>query len=471
MAFSLLVKHELRLLWREPGTKVLMGVMLLLLLISTWSGTVYFTEKQQQHEEATTMARALWEQQGDKNPHSAAHYGTHAFLPVTLLAVFDPGTQPFTGVSLFLEAHRQNFAVHSPVEDRSSLSRFGQLTPAFIFTFLFPLFIIFLGYRSVIAERENGMLRLLLSQGVRMKHILTGKAAALWILVSGFFLLFALVGLFVLVTTGSEGYYFLRYALMMAGWLLYFGIFIHLSVWVSAKAGSQAQALVLLLGFWVLSTLFVPRLIAATADQVHPVPDTVTFQQAVQRHLSEGIDGHNPLSEHTRAFQDSVLAAHGVTNPADLPFNLGGLMLQVSEEFEKEVFDYHMARISLIHEQQLNLFKLSAVVSPAALVRLFSMGMAGTDMAAFNHFRDQAEAFRIELMRELNEDLMIHAVGDRAQGYTAGVELFSQNITFEYEPPRAVEWITKYLTHGLLLLLWSGLSFGLLLTASRKTEV
>lgn len=471
MAFSLLVKHELKVLWREPGTKVLFAVVIVLLLVSALSGAAYYTEKKQEHADAAELARHLWEQQGDKNPHSAAHYGTHAFKPVNLLAVFDPGTEPFTGVSLFLEAHRQNFAVHSPIEDRSSLSRFGQLTPAFIFTFLFPLFIIFLGYRSVIYERESGMLRLLLAQGVRLRDILTGKAAALWVLVLGLFLSFALVGLLLLAFTGAAAADYLRYALMMLGWMLYFGIFIHLSLWVSAKAGSQAQALVLLLGFWVMSTLLVPRLVTVAAESMHPVPDTITFQQEIRQHLSEGIDGHNPLSTHTQAFRDSVLAAHGTDNPADLPFNLSGLMLQVSEEFEKEVFDYHMARISAIHAQQLGLFALSAVVSPTSLVRLFSMGMAGTDIAAFNHFRDQAEAYRIELMRELNEDLMVHAVGDRAQGYTAGYELFSSNVAFQYQPPDALSWTAAYLRYALLLLLWTGLSFGLLLSSAKKTEV
>ena len=66
-----------------------------------------------------------WMEQGEKNPHSAAHYGQYAFRPALPLAFFDSGVQAFEGVSIWLEAHKRNYAAGRPADDMSPLARFG----------------------------------------------------------------------------------------------------------------------------------------------------------------------------------------------------------------------------------------------------------------------------------------------------------------------------------------------------------
>ncbi|MCR6646052.1 MAG: hypothetical protein NVV62_16830 [Terricaulis sp.] len=43
--------------------------------------------------------------QGDKNPHSGAHYGNYAFRQAGPLSFFDNGVDPYTGSFIFMEAH------------------------------------------------------------------------------------------------------------------------------------------------------------------------------------------------------------------------------------------------------------------------------------------------------------------------------------------------------------------------------
>lgn len=228
--------------------------------------------------------------------------------------------------------------------------------------------------------------------------------------------------------------------------------------------------MVVLLSLWILSTLLVPRLITNVASGVHPVPNTTEFYQAVRTDLLEGIDGHNPYSEHSVAFRDSVLAAHGVDNVSDLPFNFRGLMLQEGEEFEKKIYDHHFAKIDEIHRNQNRLFSMSAIFSPAIAARMSSMAVAGTDMHAFNHFSAEAEAYRIALMRELNMDLKINAVGDRAPGYTAGGDFFAQNITFTYESPDTIFINPGQLTPVLISVIWFATSILFLVVVARRKE-
>lgn len=470
MTIFAIARNEFTRLIRDNVVTTLGALILLLLAISVVTGTTYYQEMDEQHTQAEEIARHQWEHQGEKNPHSAAHYGTFAFKPVTVLSVFEPGVDRYTGVSIFLEAHRQNFSAHSLAEDKDTSRRFAELTPAFVFAYLFPLFIILAGYRSITAERESGMYRFLKSQGVSIGQLLAGKTLGLWAVILVIYIPFLLTGLLFLLFTGTLGSSLPGFVLMGIIWLLYFGVIAHITITVSALTKSSGSSMVVLLSLWILSTLLVPRLITNVASGVHPVPNTTEFYQAVRTDLLEGIDGHNPYSEHSVAFRDSVLAAHGVDNVSDLPFNFRGLMLQEGEEFEKKIYDHHFAKIDEIHRNQNRLFSMSAIFSPAIAARMSSMAVAGTDMHAFNHFSAEAEAYRIALMRELNMDLKINAVGDRAPGYTAGGDFFAQNITFTYESPDTIFINPGQLTPVLISVIWFATSILFLVVVARRKE-
>jgi ABC-2 type transport system permease protein len=466
----IIATNELRQLYRDRTVIILSVLLVMLLVMSVFSGYKYNQSIEEQHADAAEIARSQWVHQGEKNPHSAAHYGTFAFKPVPVLAVFDPGIDRFTGVTIFLEAHNQNFAEYSAAEDQNSMLRFGELTPTFIFTFLFPLLIIIVGYGIVVNERESGTLKLMKSQGVSNLQIFLGKTMSLWVVTFALFTPFLLAGSVTLLLSASELQDWLRFLLMSLVWLMYFGVYINLTIWVSSRSKSSSKALVVLMGFWILSTLLVPRFVTNLAGNAYPVLSATELQEAVYNDLIKGIDGHNPYNEFSQAFRDSVLASHGVETVSELPFNFQGMMLQVGEEFEKSIYDYHLAKIDDIHSKQIQLFTLSSIISPTILARLGSMGFAGTDVQSFNHFSKQAEEYRIALMGELNNDLMIHAVGDRAVGYRTGADFFSNNIDFVYQAQPLSERFGEILILLMVLFLWFTVTFSLLIEQSRRNE-
>ena len=118
----------------------------------------------------------MWLDKGDMNPHAAAHYGAFVFKPVQPLSAIDPGLDPFVGVFVFLEAHKQQLARHRPIEDATPTRRLGQLTPASAALVLLPLLVVSLTFSSFAAERDQGTLRPLLAMGVSRRSLLAGKA-------------------------------------------------------------------------------------------------------------------------------------------------------------------------------------------------------------------------------------------------------------------------------------------------------
>lgn len=80
--------------------------VLLLMLVAAGTGFRHYQLLAEQRGQANQSARASWLAQPEKNPHSAAHYGTFAFRPTSDLSFLDFGLDTYTGSSVYLEGHR-----------------------------------------------------------------------------------------------------------------------------------------------------------------------------------------------------------------------------------------------------------------------------------------------------------------------------------------------------------------------------
>lgn len=196
-AWRSVMRNELRAMLRDRTA--LSGIMLLTLLalaatLVSWNHMQSAADYRARQQAA---AQQSFDAQPDRHPHRVVHYGHFVYRLPSALAAFDPGVDPFTGSSMFLEGHRQNSANFGDVMQSSILTRFGQLTPAFVLQVLAPLVLIFLGHGVLAQERERGTLRLLMLQGAPARSILLGKLAALWVM-AAVFMLPACTGLVIL---------------------------------------------------------------------------------------------------------------------------------------------------------------------------------------------------------------------------------------------------------------------------------
>lgn len=162
------------------------SILFLLLLFSclfafaAYTGWKNYAVQEEIRTEHQQEVRQQWESKPDKHPHRMAHYGYLIFRPRYPLSFFDSGLERYTGNSVFLEAHKQNTANFSEAGFSSGMLRFGEISIAMILQILLPLFIFFLGFSCISAERENNTLKVLLSQGVKWKELLAGKILGLF---------------------------------------------------------------------------------------------------------------------------------------------------------------------------------------------------------------------------------------------------------------------------------------------------
>ena len=74
---------ESKELWRDGRVRVAFAIVTILLGIAVWISARQYQHINEQYQNAKSAERAIWDDQGEKNPHSAAHYGTYAFKPCT----------------------------------------------------------------------------------------------------------------------------------------------------------------------------------------------------------------------------------------------------------------------------------------------------------------------------------------------------------------------------------------------------
>ncbi len=403
---------------------------------------------------AAAIERENWLNQGEKNSHSAGHFGVYVFKPLAPLAVFDRGLEPFVGTTVFLEAHRQNQAAFLPAQDATAMRRFGELTAAAGLQLLVPLVIVLLSFGALAGERERGTLRQVLSLGVRPRDLVLGKALGLGAAIALLLLPVAVLSAVALAKLpgGDVGGSWLRFAGMGGAYALYLAAILAVCLAVSAIASTARAALAILLVCWAANAVLAPRLASDLAQRILPTPKLVDFETAMNKAVQEGLDGHNPRNQRLQEFAQATLKKHGKTRIEELPFNFNGLVMLESERMAGEVFDHHFGKLWDRLEAQDRTVTWTGLVAPLLGLRAASMALAGTDFTHHRHFAVSAEQHRRDFVHVLNEEMMNNTGGGHG---VSGRALWEKLPAFRYDPPPPGHAL-RAATPGLIVLgLWA----------------
>jgi ABC-2 type transport system permease protein len=468
-----IARKEFVEMWRDGRFRWSALIVMSLLVAALALGWKNYTTARREREAAQAESRATWEGQGARNPHSAAHFGVYAFKPKTPLSLVDTGLDSFTGTNVWVEAHYQNPSRGRPVEDATALQRFGELTAAGVLLLLLPLVIVFLSFDAFAGERERGTLRQVLSLGVGRGPLVAGKASGLLAALLTLLVPATCVGVLALALATTDElllWSLPRFALMCAGYLLYFGAFVGVALTVSALATSARVALVVLLSFWVLNCLVAPRVANDVAERIHPTPTASAFWAGVDKDLKEGIDGHDPSNDRRKELERRVLAQYGVERVEDLPVNFNGIALNAGEEYGNRVFDKHWGRLWRTYYAQETVQQAFGVVAPFLPARSVSMGLAGTDLAQHEHFSAAVESYRRDFNRMLNTHFAEHSRTSDGYNYFVGREVWERSPEFDYVQP-AIGWVLSRQTGNFVLLAaWCFGSLGLAVFAAARLK-
>ncbi|WP_081918418.1 ABC transporter permease [Sphingobacterium sp. ML3W] len=465
-----IILNEWKMLLRVRILVYLTLFFIVALAAVTWLGIVQNNKQQRQQQASQNHIREQWESIDEMNPHGAAHYGSYVFKPVTVLSSIDEGINTITGNVLRLEGHVQNEMSYSEVSQSLSVSKFGKLKPSLLLQYVIPLFLIFLAFASISREKETGRLKLLVFQGASLSKLILAKTISVW--VYGLLLLLVTIGIQLLLSISDmNGDSLTRMVLILFAYSAYYYIITLLATWFSARLKSNAASLSSMLAVWILWTIFFPKIWGNTADKLYPLPSRQEFKTAMKDDRSKGMDGHNPSDKRSEAFKKEILAKYNVDSIQQLTINYDGLRMQADEEYGNQVWDKHFGKNYELLQQQKRFYQLSGVFNPFSSLQNAGMGFSGSDMLHHLDFLKQAENYRRDLIRTLNEKQTYGGSKTGDWGWKENNEFYKSVKDFEYRTPTIGQVMAYYGLDMLFMAIWVLITTCIVFLLSKKIKL
>jgi len=255
----------------------------------------------------------------------------------------------------------------------------------FIVKIIFSLYAILLGYRAVSGEKEQGTLRLALSNPISRARLLAAKYIAIILalmipLATGMLISLAISGFKVPQILNTE--LVLKIILTFISAFIYLSIFVFLSLALSSLIHQSSLVLLVLLAVWVLFVVMVPNTSGILAERFSETPSEyqtakMVSSQTIRKLMSEKI---RPIRD--KAKQGKIKTEAEFYQQTDAAFD------QLQQELTKSynVYDNAISRRQMLAR---NISRLS----PTALLQYASENIAGTGFASKQRFLDDIKAY------------------------------------------------------------------------------
>jgi ABC-2 type transport system permease protein len=425
----------------------------ILLFIVTFFGIVQNNKQIKSQNDAHSHIRAQWDEMNPSNPHSAAHFGTYAFKPNSILNSLDEGVNAVTGLVLRLEGHKQNEVAFSEASQSLTVSKFGKFKVSLLFQFIIPLFLIFLAFNIYTSEISSGRLKLLLVQGNSLRKIVFAKVFSLLSLAT-ILLLFTIIAQCLFNFSNIELDQVIRLNVFFWSYFIYYFIIISFTVLLSLILKKSTSALSLTIITWLLWTIFLPKTIGNFTESLTPLSTRIELTEKMKEDRSKGIDGHNPFDDRKKELEEEVLARYDVDSISDLPINFAGILMQADEEYGNKVWDKHYGDLYENLETQKRNYQFSGFINPFASLQSLSMASAGTDLFHHLDFLNAAELYRRYFIKTLNDEYAFGGSRTGERGWKASNEFFRSIKDFSYKEANFLSILSKYLIDIFCLLFW-----------------
>ena len=385
--------------WRRSKLGMISSAAVLLLTAASLLSTVTRVETERiTRDNFQVEAEETFASQPARHPHRMIHYGHYVFRVPPPLSVIDPGVDAFTGTVMFLEGHRQNAAVFSPRYSAAQAGPLAELSPAFAYQILVPLLLIVLGFGSIPREREAKTDYLLYAGSVTATDLWLGKTLAL----AGAALLSLAPLVLGLVVAWGAGASLTTAAYLFIGYAIYLLTWVFLISALSAVVATAAASFSMLLACWVALCVVVPPIAGAVAVGSAPVDGKVASDYALGRALRSTGDGHNAADPAFAGLRAQLLEQYEVSDVADLPINIRGVVAQVAESKQGEILNTFADERMFKESAQSQVVGWFGLLSPALALKNFSVITAGTDLRQYHRFLRDAEAVRYDFVQKLN---------------------------------------------------------------------
>ena len=271
----------------------------------------------------------------------------------------------------------------------------------FVFQIILSLFAILFAFDAINGEKERGTLSLSFANSVPRASYILGKLIGSFLALALPLLIPVLIGMLLLPLMGLtlSGDEWFRLGMFILSALLYLGVFLTLSVFVSSLTQRSSSAFLFLLVVWVFSVLIVPRASVLIAGNMVDVPtiEEINFQrtQLMRQNSDDMIKGIDKFFKESMKKQKES----GDSGPEAMEKRqkeINDFLNEVNTENNKKVENLTSRLNEERHNRQVQQEKLAfgiSRISPAAVFNLASTTLCGTSLELKDHFQKQASSY------------------------------------------------------------------------------
>lgn len=389
-------RHELREQLRHSRTAVLFTLAFIFFALAFWQGGDRVRVQARAQAEAQAENRRAWLDQGEQNPHGAAHFPVLITKPAAPLGALSEGAEAALGGHVFTDAHRVLPVVGSRAGDVPIAQAVGGLDAAFVVGVVLSLLAALVGADLVAGEKERGTLRLLFANPLGRGRWLVAKGTARTVT---FLLSVGLAAPVAWLVTGGIplgagwGMRLLAFAACSAAYL---ALWVWLGVACSVMASRLAPAVLGAIALWVVLVPVAPRTLAAISELLSPPPLTAPARLEVRVAEVRLRQEQGKLVE-AAAARGELASASAFVQTEGTPAIRDHIDAQAAQARTRAE-----APLSAWREGQLKRLGALSVLTPTALYFELASAFAGTDWQRHAAFISQANAYRADLIHRLD---------------------------------------------------------------------
>ncbi|AQX84326.1 DUF3526 domain-containing protein [Elizabethkingia miricola] len=448
----LVAKHEFKA-FQENGLKLFIFFYTFILLGVWGTNYVQLTAASAKNKQAEEIIDSEWKDQ-NRNNHSAAHWGTFLFKPVSYLSLLESGTNVYSENQYRVEAHKRPQMHSYRLPDLEAFMRRPDLNTAFFFQWFMPLIIIGLGFSSVSSEREKGFLKVLSVQGASFGQLLAGKFMALYTATLMFIVPPLVIMVAGLIFEGEPVSYLIRAGYWIILYAVYFLLVSGGVLLISALSRSSWSSLMANITVWVFSVLLIPKFSTSVADNLYPLPSYHEFEHNVKTGFDKGLGNDGDYTSRSENYLKKHLNQFNATSIDQLPEKVRfALDLVQAEAYENKVNAFYSKKVEGKFNQQQKFMDYMGLINPFMAVRQLSMAFTGTDVQHHIDFFNKAEEYRNNMMNRLNKRELEIAVSGKLK--VNNQDFYSRFPDFNYRYPAVGSIICNHTIAILSLLLWT----------------
>ncbi len=338
-------------------------------------------------------------------------------LPSEPLGIFGKGVSDQVGnrVKIWLGEKPLLAAGKSAAGDNPFLASFFSIDFADIAAIVFSLLALIFSYDAFTREKEDGTLKLQMSNSLGRSTCLAGKLLGIFFtLLPVLVFSFLLGAVLVLLSPGVSfsAVEWGRIALLFAASLLYLAVFVFIGVLVSARSRSSVTSLVVCLFLWVFFVFLIPGLSANfvesfvrvesrdNLDRVLGDSDKAREEQIGQAFKAQGVpEGWNCWN--CSGGYDGSIETYGNPRTEFENFRRRAMISEpIRIEYADKKWALQKAYLASLARQARAAEKLS-LLSPTGVFRTIASAICRTDLGFHEHQMDGARRYRETFVRWL----------------------------------------------------------------------